>query len=354
MLCQIKSPFVFSVEQLDRELIARGAQIPREERLKFLDMEGTPIRNDVMASIEELYSTAPILDETMCHLSIQDIIEMLIEQTIKEKHVKGIWLKDDRLDYYEIEDEQIKKNADCVAAVCMKNNLVDMKNGFSEIEVKNFGRTFNLCQREPFHHHPTAAGPMCSGFLVKEDTIATAAHFVHENNLKDLCFVFGFKMVDISTPVIQLPNENIYKGIEIVDRKYNDKVNGADWALVKLDRRVFGQTVAKLSEKAISNHYPAYVLGHPMGLPLKFAPGICLDDVNDACFSAQLDMYSGNSGSPIFDGNTHEAIGIVVRGYQKDLRCTGKCWISVIYPKHDICSKSPQCTRVSEFIHVCK
>lgn len=358
MVWQIKSPFESPVEspveKLDRELVARGARVPGEERFQFNDKEGTHIRNQVMARVKKLYDAASQPDKAMEHLSTQELIKMLIDQVKKDSDVKGIWYKDDRLDYYEIDDQHIKRNADCVAAVCMKSDLMDMKNGTSKIKVKNYGITFNLCQREPFHHHPAAVGPLCSGFLVKEDMVVTASHFVNKGNLKALRFVFGFKMKDISTPVSRVSNENIYKGAAIVARKYNRNGDGSDWAVVKLDRKVRGQAVAKLSKKPVFSDQPAYAIGYPMGLPLKYAPGICVCDVNKACFSARLDIYSGNSGSPIFDGNTHEVIGMAVRGYQIDFRWGSKCWFSVIYPGNDKSSPSPQCTRVSEFIHACK
>ena len=39
-----KSPIEFSVEDLDRELIARGAKVPDEKKFKFKDRDGTPER----------------------------------------------------------------------------------------------------------------------------------------------------------------------------------------------------------------------------------------------------------------------------------------------------------------------
>jgi V8-like Glu-specific endopeptidase len=103
----------------------------------------------------------------------------------------------------------------------------------------------------------------------------------------------------------------------------------------------------------ISSDQEIYVIGHPCGLPLKYAPGAYVCDVNETCFSADLDVYSGNSGSPVFDSKTHEVIGMAVRGDNMDFRWNGKGWISVIYPNLDIVSGGAHCTRVSEFIHHC-
>ena len=264
----------------------------------------------------------------------------------------GIWNDDDRKDIYEITDEKVKKNTNCVAAICMKDNLID-NNGFSTLRVKNYGKSFNLCDVEPFYDQPISAGRLATGFLVKEDVIATAGSFVNESKIADFRIIFGYRMVDNSAPVIQMPNNNIYKAVGIINRVYNPRSNGSDWALVKLDRRVEGQTIARLSEKDIYCHQPVYIIGYPVGLPLKYSGGAIVRDIEDTFFSADIDVYSGNAGSPVFDSNTHEVIGIVVRGDTQDFRWTGKGWLSIKYSNPHIHSREPQCTKVSEFIAYC-
>jgi hypothetical protein len=255
------------------------------------------------------------------------------------------------MDLCYIHDEQVKKNSKCVVAVCLRDSLLDVE-GFSLLKVKNYGKTFNLCESEPFRHQPIAAGLLFTGFLVKEDIIATSGHSTDEKDVTSLRFVFGFEMKDSQTALTQVPNERIYKGVKIIHRAYNRK-SGSDWALVRLDRKVEGQTRAKLSEIDISYDQPVYTIGHPCGLPLKYATGGYIRDINKAYFSADLDIYSGNSGSPVFNSITHEVVGMVVRGDDRDFRWTGKCWASVVYPKSGILSKGPQCIRISEFIKYC-
>ncbi|MGD2086282.1 MAG: serine protease [Candidatus Aminicenantes bacterium] len=346
----------YTVEELERELIARGAQIPGEEMFKFKDQEGTPERKAIMEQVKEFYknNARPFLNKQLNHISTPKLINMLtikarqITKSIGINYVKGIWYCDDRKDYYEITDEPIRENANCTAIICKKGNLIDEKNGFSTLKIKNYGETFNLCDSEPFRDQPIAAGRLCTGFLVQEDIIATAGHCVNDKNVKDLCFVFGFKMADDSTPVIQVPNENIYKGVEIIRSAFDRRFIGKDWALVQLDRSVVRQNVATLSRKDISLNQNIYVMGYPLGLPLKYAPGACVCDIHESHFAAQLDVYSGNSGSPVFDKDRHEVIGMVVRAYSRDFRWTGQGWVSVIYPNREISSPIPQCTRGSQ------
>jgi hypothetical protein len=343
------------LEVLDRELIAKGAQIPEEELFKFEDSEGTPARDAIMARVKELYNAAPSPNPALSGIDTWRLANILIHKTREtgKNRMRGIWNKDYRMDYFGIADEQAKKNADCTAAIMFKDSLDDEKNGVSTLKTKNYGKVFNLWDEEPFRDQPIAAGKVCTGFLVKDDVIATAAHFVNERNVTGLYIVFGFRMSDPSTPLIRMSaNENIYKGVKIIHRVLNRTGNKSDWALVKLDRKVVDHPVATLSRKRIFCDQPVYVIGHPVGLPLKYAPGGHILDIDEAFFSADLDVFMGNSGSPVFSSDTHEVIGMVVRGDTMDFRWTGKGWATVIYTSSDIKSSCPQCTRVSEFIDV--
>lgn len=120
--------------------------------------------------------------------------------------------------------------------------------------------------------------------------------------------------------------------------------------MVKLDRKVVGQTAARLSIREISCEQAIYVIGHPLGLPMKYAAGVYVGDLYETYFMANLNIYSGNSGAPVFDLHTHEVIGMVVKGEKYDFRWTGNCWISVECPE----GKRARCTRVSEFIDIAR
>jgi hypothetical protein len=351
---QKKSPLEFSVEDLDRELIARAAQIPGHELFKFKDKEGTPQRDAIVKQLKRIYplSAFPSLNKALSDISTWDLVKILTFGTQNITNTRGIWFGEDRMDFFEISDKHVKRNTDCVAVICMRDNLIDTNKGFSTLKVKNYGKSFNLCESEPFHEQPTVAGRMWTGFLVDEEVIATAGQCTDESNVMNLRIIFGFKMLNSSTPVIKMSNENIYKGVKIIHRVYNRMGNMSDWALVKLDRKVEGQSIAKLSNQDVFIDQPVYVIGHPCGLPLKYAPGAQVKDIKEAYFAADLDVYSGNSGSPVFDRKTHEVIGLVVRGYSRDFRWTGKGWASVIYPSTNIQSPLPQCTKVSEFINI--
>lgn len=348
MIDQKKSPLEFTVEELDKELIARGAKAPVEKQFAFEDSEGTPERNAMMTGVKELYETPPPPNEALAFISTWDLAKILIYKTGSAMDfTRGAW-SDDLMDCYEISDEQINQNAGSTAAVILKNNLIDDENGFSTLRVKNYGEAFNLCDLEPFHYQPIAGGLIFTGILVKDDIIATIGSNVNESNVTELRFVFGFKMLDSVTPVTRFSNDDIYRGEKILHRVHNPGVKGADWALVKLDRSVAGQTAAELSGNGISSDQQVYVLGHPLGLPMKYASGLSICDTHETYFETDINLYSGNPGSPVFDLHTHKFLGIVVKGDYRDFRWTGNCWMSVNYPD----GRKAVCIRASELLHI--
>jgi AraC-like DNA-binding protein len=337
-----------TIDVLDRELIARGTQMLAARQPILNYKEGTPQCREIFKQVMEYYDLNLAVNDALKHFGTVDLaqkIRQMINDSKMESVRKGRYALNP-MDIFEIEEEQIRRNALSAAAVCMKTDLLPCGKGFSKLENRNFGETFNLSQDEPFFDQPIGAGPMCTGVLVAEDVIATAAHFVNEKNLIDICFVFGFVMQDSITPITTVPNENIYKGVEILRRVHNPE---GDWVLVKLDRKVPGREIATLSNKVFYEQ-PIYIIGHSCGLPLKFAPGAYVENHTDSYFRSDLDIYSSNSGSPVFCAQTHEVIGIVSRSRPADLRWTGNCWISLSYPDNVLNPLGSQCSRATEFI----
>jgi hypothetical protein len=257
---------------------------------------------------------------------------------------------DDRKDWFEIVDKNIKKDFKCVALILMKNGLINKRDGYTTLKTKYYGNFFNLCECELFRDQPVVAVRYFTGFLVKEDIIATANHCANEENVTSLRIVFEFKMLAPFTPVKEIPSENIYIGKKIIGNRY--KRNGSDWALVKLDRKVKNQETATLSRGEISSNQVVHSIGHPAGLPLKYTAGanVC-DNTNKIYFTANLNICTGNSGSPVFNSDTHEVIGIVVRGYNRNFKLMKNCWRSIYHPNL-YRQEGAQCTRVSEFIDI--
>jgi hypothetical protein len=63
-----------------------------------------------------------------------------------------------------------------------------------------------------------------------------------------------------------IDNEEIYQAVEIIGEA--EVRDGADWALVRIDRPVTNQAVLKIRRhEKIDDHQNVYVIGHVVGLP---------------------------------------------------------------------------------------
>jgi hypothetical protein len=266
-----------------------------------------------------------------------------IAQVLQNKQ-KVIYGTDDRQDLFQISDQMILNDVDSVVALFDRNDVVDNGNGTSTLRTLNFGASRNLCAGERFREQPT--GAFCSGFLVAPDVIATAGHCVDANNLADIRFVFGFRMLNATTAQTVISNAEIYRGVNLIGWQLT--ANGADWALVRIDRTVMNHRITRIRRAGrIADGQAVHVIGHPSGLPTKVAGGATVRDNQPApFFVANLDTYGGNSGSPVFNSNTHEVEGVLVRG-EADFVQSGNCRVSLICPSTGC--RGEDCTRTTEF-----
>ena len=258
---------------------------------------------------------------------------------------KVIYGTDDRLDMYQVTNAAHRSSADSVVMLVNAAGISANNNGTSTIVTKNFGTAYNLCTTERFRDQPIAG--FCSGFLVDPSLVATAAHCVENANLAGVRFVFGFQMRNATTAETTVPTSEIYRGIRIIGRAIGNQ--GTDWCVVQLDRPVLNHRHVRLRRSGkIADNAGVYVIGHPVGLPKKWAGGASVrDNAPSRYFVANLDTYGGNSGSPVFNAATHDAEGILVRG-ETDFVFNGSCRVSNVVPVNG--GRGEDCTRVSEFV----
>ena len=312
----------FTVDELKQELIARGASA-HAAIAAVAARDGKNLGGN--AALSRFPST-----------------EIAAAMREAQKVIYGV---DDRKDRFPVTDDQARANAQSVASLFRASRVRDNGDGESTLQVGTFGQVNSLCPDEPFVDQPV--GAFCTGFLVAPDVIATAGHCVNEENVTTIRFVFGFRMADARTPQIVIRNSEVYAGAVVLGRELT--ADGADWCLVRLDRAVSGRPVLPLRRAGtIGAGQRLYVIGHPSGLPAKFAGGAEVRaSSNPAFFTANLDTFGGNSGSPVFNADTHEVEGILVRG-AADFVPVGMCMVSGVCPTTG-CS-GEDCARVSEFL----
>jgi V8-like Glu-specific endopeptidase len=167
---------------------------------------------------------------------------------------------------------------------------------------------------------------------VAADVIATAGHCVkNAEDLATMRFVFGFRMTNAGTARTSFAADDVYTGTQLLGRQLSN--DGTDWALVRLDRAVVGRKAVPFRTAGkIKNKQAVFVIGHPCGLPQKYAPDAEVRDNGAApFFVANLDTYGGNSGSPVFNAQNNKVEGLLVRG-ETDFVSTGDCDVSLVCP----------------------
>ncbi len=264
-----------------------------------------------------------------------------------------IYGEDNRRDLYLVNDAVIQRNASCVAAIVNVlpsedvislangdlwiNNSKGILEGDPQFEISSairydldndvtavlrpWNQARKLAESEPFYHQFVFTLGSSTGFLVAPDVIATAAHCLYdaakdtrEENFTHKRVIFGFQMRN-DDPTSALQNWQVYRIRRVFARKFYDEF-GTDWAIAQLDRPVSRQWVAPIRHQGkVSDYQPIHVIGHPSGLPLKYADGASVQqNTNPLFFFANTDTYQGNSGSPIFNSHTHVVEGILSVG----------------------------------------
>ncbi|GAF98568.1 unnamed protein product, partial [marine sediment metagenome] len=152
--------------------------------------------------------------------------------------LKGIYGTDDRKDEYEVLDIQLKAVGDSTVALIPIDEMTDNGDGTWSIPSITLAETYladngrPLCEDEPFIDQPDAAN--CTGFLVAPNIVATTGHCISDSSdCSNMAFVFGYTMINSSTPVVTFDDFDVYFCTEIIARLQTTE---SDWALIRLDR----------------------------------------------------------------------------------------------------------------------
>jgi hypothetical protein len=156
-----------------------------------------------------------------------------------------------------------------------------------------------------------------SGYLLAPDLVLTCWHgWEHFQHSRQLAIFDYLARHGCDTPV-QLQADSVV-AIEPAPLFSPGAVDEAqrcagDWVLLRLARPVH-RASARVEIAAPRVGAAAYVLGHPLGLPVKLGQGGHVLSADAATFRVGLDTYTGSSGSPVFDADSHALIGIVIEG----------------------------------------
>ncbi|HOI42857.1 MAG TPA: serine protease [Elusimicrobiales bacterium] len=251
---------------------------------------------------------------------------------------KIIYGDDNRLDYFEAPAAR-KALADSVVSLWQASDVKASGSKFKLTTVKFTDQIKEaagapLCADEPFREQPV--GAFCSGSLIGEDLVMTAGHCIKsEAQCAGTKFVFGFAVkARGGAAVTEVGADDVYscKKVEVTKlqssvrpeltpREANELrvILDRDYAVIRLDRKVTGRRPLPVNGAGdLKTGAPLFVIGHPVGLPLKVADDASVKDIKagELYFLTNLDTYGGNSGSAVFNARTNKVEGILVRGAQ--------------------------------------
>lgn len=238
-----------------------------------------------------------------------------------------IYGSDDRTEIDTYPDTNFIKKSQSIALRVPKRRLTVDRNDANRILFPNVSLQNampQICADERFSEQVSLGN--CSGFLIGKKTLVTAGHcMINQKECSDNKWVFGFK---VSTT--ELRASQVYSCNKIISQRYvYDSQEVSDYAVIELDREVEGYVPLKTRKFGrVLINTPLVVIGHPMGLPMKATDGGRVSRMNDLeresklksfllrknYFTANLDAYGGNSGSPVFNKQTGKVEGILIQG----------------------------------------
>eukprot|EP00002_Diphylleia_rotans_P034337 TRINITY_DN7367_c0_g1_i12.p1 TRINITY_DN7367_c0_g1~~TRINITY_DN7367_c0_g1_i12.p1 ORF type:complete len:476 (+),score=99.98 TRINITY_DN7367_c0_g1_i12:51-1478(+) len=267
-------------------------------------------------------------------LFVSVFVAVAIIVAITDRHVfalqeKVVYGEDDRLDEYEVPIGSMKTTGASTVVLVKKADLDEIGNGNYQVSAPPTLADMGICDTEKFASQPIPG--FCSGFLASPNQIVTAGHCIETTaDCDEVAFVFGFVQSGADTTTLEFSPDQVY----FCSSFKSVLVYPIDFAVVTLDRSVVGFFPIPISSRKAKLDDSIYVVGHPSGLPRKYANDAKVKGDADSSsiyeyhFLADLDTFGGNSGSGVFFMDTHEAAGILVRGAEDYLEDTGRgCYV---------------------------
>lgn len=260
-------------------------------------------------------------------------------------------------------NSHIEENAKRVCCIVLQKQLKENRDGTYTLKTKKLSRLRledsrgyrrELCPSENFLNESYAS--FGSGFLIKPNKIATAAHnlltddgkYDLRNDMKDFRFLFTFEGNKTRFRHEEVYSFGNYQDFQDYSFNSHPPNRKADWAVIELDRPVSRElTPLRLRRtQSVPNGNELYVIGHPLGLPKKIAThaNVRGNGASDY-FTANLDTLAGNSGSPVFNASDHTVEGILVRGEKDFILSDAGCMISFVVP--DSGGRGEDCQRIT-------
>nr|BDT28709.1 serine protease [Bacteriovorax sp. HI3] len=227
--------------------------------------------------------------------------------------VGSIYGKDDRELVTTQSTKEIQELSRSVALI-VSADLLEENFFKTTIKAQTLQETLQMCVDERFSNK--SALPGCTGFLIGPDLMATAGHcFQTSEDCMMKKVIFDVDSKKQTKKGYSVLNSNVFSCKSIVAQSFDGE---SDFTIIKLDRAPKKRPALKLNLKnKIADNARVFMIGHPFGLPLMLSKSAKVNrNTSDISFTAGLDSFEGNSGSPVFNASTLEVEGILVNGQQ--------------------------------------
>ncbi len=234
-----------------------------------------------------------------------------------------VYGSDDRLERYEIAPQSLHHAlATSSGALVDRAKLTARPDGsFDLANVQSLKDHYQLCPDVRFAEQPMLG--FCSATLVAPDLVLTAGHcMIRDAEVRAdadarcarttfvLDFAYDAAPMDAFDAVAHIPSTAVRGCARIVaiENPYDATTEAPhDYALVELDRPVTDRApVAIGGSGPLDVGMGVTAIGHPNGIPQKLSPGSVTtlgDPAEYAAFGFDAEIFSGNSGSGVFDAD---------------------------------------------------
>ena len=204
--------------------------------------------------------------------------------------------------------------------------VASRRRGRVRLHHQAYGGFNALCPSEPFWCQPTVIERRgeafgfygYTGYLIAPDAILTCWHGWEHFNAESQLAIFDYAAGSPCDQPVDLPEASVVPVRADPWAIAPDASRGAtaadDWVILRLERALPGRAPARPAIGRAGEGDAVYTLGHPCGLPLKLASNASVLSAGTSAFYTDLDTFSGNSGSPVFDAVSNALLGIVIEG----------------------------------------